>query len=368
MGLRREHGSAYKVADLFPDAAAAFDDVCEVAAVALPKSKLLSYGKGGLEALAANRRGKYVQYAVTAVHDAELFNDVIARQGVSLRAAHLNASKGGQALAAIDGTARFLATRLNDKEFRCGVAATLCLPQTRAGTTNQCPCGVPDNAATGEHAYVCPRDKARQQQATKGQIALGVLVGSLPALKLVGHAQRGMNRRPLEVSFQYAADHAGLVLAEGAAGRTFDAGFTTPDGTLILVDAKRTALVHKGTLEKVCDPKTGQRHAVEAGDKAKLYSYQKGHHQLRQQALPHFLRDHGHVRQHRQGLRQAHQPRRPHPAPGSGRGRQVVDVDGLRSQAVAVARTCVVLRLLRQVHGHLSVGQSNRPAVFKLPI
>jgi hypothetical protein len=74
-------------------------------------------------------------------------------------------------------------------------------------------------------------------------------------------------------------------------GRTIDAGFTTPDGTLILVDAKRTALVHKGTLEKICDPKTGQRHAVEAGDKAKLL-LPKGHLQLRRQAPPHFLRDH----------------------------------------------------------------------------
>ncbi len=53
---------------------------------------------------------------------------------------------------------------------------------------------------------------------------------------------------------------------------TFDAGFTTPDGTLILADAKRTALIHKSTPKKVCDPEKGQRHAVEAGDnnKAKL--------------------------------------------------------------------------------------------------
>jgi hypothetical protein len=59
---------------------------------------------------------------------------------------------------------------------------------------------------------------------------------------------------------------------EGAGGCTFDAGFTTPDGTLFLADAKRTALIHKGTPKKVCDPEKGQRHAVEAGDnnKAKL--------------------------------------------------------------------------------------------------
>ena len=30
----------------------------------------------------------------------------------------------------------------------------------------------------------------------------------------------------------------GLVIGEGAAGRTPDLGFTTPDGTLIFVDAK----------------------------------------------------------------------------------------------------------------------------------
>ena len=117
------------------------------------------------------------------MYDAQLFDEVIAMQGVSLRAAHLNASKGGQALAAIDGTARFLATRLNNNEFSCGMAAILGVPLTPAGTTNQCPCGEPDNAALGEHAYLCPRDKARQQRATKGQIALGVLVASLPALK-----------------------------------------------------------------------------------------------------------------------------------------------------------------------------------------
>ncbi len=35
---------------------------------------------------------------------------------------------------------------------------------------------------------------------------------------------------------------------EGAGRRTFDTGFTTPNGTLILVDAKRTALIHKGAL------------------------------------------------------------------------------------------------------------------------
>jgi len=85
---------------------------------------------------------------------------------------------------------------------------------------------------------------------------LGVVIASLSALKIVGKPIRGMNRRPLEPSFQYGADYAGLVPVEGAGGRNFDAGFTTPDGTLILADAKRTALIHKGKvcsmLEKVC--------------------------------------------------------------------------------------------------------------------
>ncbi len=125
--------------DFFPDAAAAFEGVCKVAAGVLHKSKLLSYGS--FEELAAHRRGKYVQHAVADVHDAQLFGEILAMQGISPRAAHLNASKGGQALAAIDGTARFLATRLNDAEFRSGIAATLGLPQTPAGITNQCPSG-----------------------------------------------------------------------------------------------------------------------------------------------------------------------------------------------------------------------------------
>jgi hypothetical protein len=48
--------------------------------------------------------------------------------------------------------------------------------------------------------------------------------------KKLGAAQRGAR----------AASRA----AEGASGRTFDAGFTAPDGTLILMDTKRTALIH----------------------------------------------------------------------------------------------------------------------------
>ena len=69
-----------------------------------------------------------------------------------------------------------------------------------------------------------------------------------------------------------AAESPNMSAVEGAGGYTFDAGFTTPDGNLILADAKRTALIHKGTPKKVCDPEKGQRHAIEAGDnnKAKL--------------------------------------------------------------------------------------------------
>ena len=44
---------------------------------------------------------------------------------------------------------------------------------------------------------------------------VGVVIASLSALKIVGKPIRGMNRRPLEPSFQYGADHAGLVPAEG---------------------------------------------------------------------------------------------------------------------------------------------------------
>jgi hypothetical protein len=44
---------------------------------------------------------------------------------------------------------------------------------------------------------------------------VGVVIASLSALKIVGKPIRGMNRRPQEPSFQYGADHAGLVPAEG---------------------------------------------------------------------------------------------------------------------------------------------------------
>jgi hypothetical protein len=279
-----------------------------------------------------------VQFAAASVQDAQLYAEIIAKHGVSPRAAHLNASRGN-ALAALDGTARFLATRLTDAEFGCGMAAMLGLPQT-AAAAKQCACGELDNPLTGEHAYVCPRDDARQQQASKGQIALGVVIASLSALKIVGKSIRGMNRRPLEPSFQYGADHAGLVPAEGASGRTFDAGFTTPDGTLILVDAKRTALIHKGTLKKVCDPEKGQRHAVEAGDKAKLYSYQK--------AITNFDSKRSHIffattdtcgnigKDYAKLISLV--ARIQHPGVGvDGK----YDVDGLRSQAVAFARRTV---------------------------
>ena len=58
---------------------------------------------------------------------------------------------------------------------------------------------------------------------------------------IVGMFIEGHKPPALEPSFQYGADYAGLVPAEGASGRTFDVGFTTPDGTLILADAKRGA-------------------------------------------------------------------------------------------------------------------------------
>jgi hypothetical protein len=166
-----------------------------------------------------------------------------------------------------------------------------------------------------------------------------------------------MNRRPFEVPFQYAADNAGLVIGEGVAGRTFDAGFTTPDGTLILVDAKRTALIHKGTLNNVCDPKTGQRNAVEAGDKAKLYSDQK--------AISNFAAKRHHIffattdtcgnisNDYNKLIKLV--ARVQHPGVGI-EGKY--DVDGLRSQAVAFARRTVAAGVWRANYMTISLWAS----------
>ena len=86
----------------------------------------------------------------------------------------------------------------------------------------------------------------------------------------------GVDFATLNDLFAQARDAVSLELAKPSdADRRFDLGFTTPDATPIYVDAKRTAVVHANNLQKVCDLKKGQRHAVEAGDKAKSYSYQK---------------------------------------------------------------------------------------------
>ena len=97
-------------------------------------------------------------------------------------------------------------------------------------------------------------------------------------------------------------------------------------------------------LQQVCDLKKGQRHAVEAGDKAKLYSYQK--------AISNFAAKHHHIffattdscgnisKDYNKLIKLV--ARIQHPCVGI-EGKY--DVDGLRSQAVAFARrtvgTCV---------------------------
>jgi hypothetical protein len=110
-------------------------------------------------------------------------------------------------------------------------------------------------------------------------------------------------------------------------------------------------------------PEEGAAPRRRGGGQGQALLLPKGHHQLRQQALPHLLRDHGQVRQHRQGLRQAHQPRRPHPAPGGGRGRQVRRRVVRRRRAPLASRLCPPhrrrRRLARQLHDHFPVGQPN---------
>ena len=83
----------------------------------------------------------------------------------------------------------------------------------------------------------------------------------------------------------------------------------------------------------------------------------EGHLQLRRQAPPHLLRDHRHVRQHQQGLQQAHQARCPHPAPRRRHRGQVrrrrppLPNRGLRPPHRRRGR------LARQLHDHFRVGQ-----------
>jgi hypothetical protein len=151
----------------------------------------------------------------------------------------------------------------------------------------------------------------------------------------------GINRRPDEVTFAQARDAVGLVLSKPSdAQRTFDFGFVTPDGTPVYVDAKRTALVHANNLQQICDPKKGQRHAVEAGDKAKLYTYQKAISNLADKRRHIYLAttdtcgnlSDDYTRLLRFVARIQY--------PGAG-VEGSYDVDGLRSQAVAFARRTV---------------------------
>ena len=76
--------------------------------------------------------------------------------------------------------------------------------------------------------------------------------------------------------FGEAVDTVGIKLYAPADGsRRFDAGFREPNGKAHCVDAKRTALVKKENLPKVCDVKRGQGYAVKEGDEADFASYRK---------------------------------------------------------------------------------------------
>jgi hypothetical protein len=343
--LRRVN-PAFKITGLFPQAAVIYDAVCKLAVEVMPPKPDKGKGMGStitsydnVDDLSAKRRGKIVQYQVTKVFDTRTFKVLLDDLGVSPLAANLIASKG-HALAALDGTARFLATRLEDGVFRVGAAAVLGLPLVRKGGTDLCACGA-DNPRTGEHAFICRNDTAKQAQATQGQIALGAVAAGLPVLKVFGKQIRGMARRPDAPKLQFAADHAGLVLAGDAdADRSFDLGMTAPDGAHYFVDVKRTALIHKDTLEQVCDRKTGQRHAVEAGEKAKFYSYHKAITNLdakRHHVYFAVTDSCGNLSKDYTKLLKM-MTRMQHPGAGiDGR----YDVDGLRSQAMALARRAV---------------------------
>jgi hypothetical protein len=332
----RSSEPTFQLAALLPGAEAVYADVCERSRTAHPGASVASYPT--FDALTFERRGKAISYNVNRIFDRGEFNDLLATHGTSPRSAHLIASCG-KAQSALYGMARFLSTRLDNATFRCGIAAILGLA-VAVDVLDQCPCGAP-NPDTGEHAYVCPRDTSRQLQATDGQVAAGLVVANLRSLKITGKRMTGINRRPDEVTFAQARDAVGLVLSKPSdAQRTFDFGFVTPDGTPVYVDAKRTALVHANNLQQICDPKKGQRHAVEAGDKAKLYTYQKAISNLADKRRHIYLAttdtcgnlSDDYTRLLRFVARIQY--------PGAG-VEGSYDVDGLRSQAVAFARRTV---------------------------
>jgi len=338
------HSPTFNIDKLLPSTNELYRNVVERGRKVKHDSKVIIYNN--IEDLAEKRGGKAVHHAVTKIYDAQLFKETIEQQGQSPRAAHLIASQGKTAAAALLAAPRWVATRMTNAEIRCGVAGMLGLPQTTHGVHNTCSCGEP-NPATGEHAYACSQDTRRQIQATAGQNALGLVIECLPRVRLIGPRVVTANQRPAEPQFGEAVDTVGIKLYEPADGsRRFDAGFRAPDGEAHYVDAKRTALVKKGNLPMVCDVKRGQGYAVKEGDEAKIASYRKAISNLDSvSGRIHFatvdtagnLSD-GYDKLIKMLCRMAH--------PGAGvDGRY--DVDGLRSRAVAFARQTVAAGVWR---------------------
>ena len=242
----------------------------------------------------------------------------------------------------LDASPRWIPTRLNNAEYRCGLAAMLGLPLTEHGLTNTCQCGA-RNDATGEHAPLCRFDNAKQPQATAGQVATGLIIEQLrPRVRLRGKPLLTNKVRPTEFSFKHAADSVGIVLTDPAADadKRFDVTFEAPDGALHYVDAKRTAHLNTNNLAKVCNVKHGQGYAVEQGEKTKIASYHKVISNLDSKSdRIHFATvdtagnlSKGYDKLIKLVCRMAY--------PGAGADGRY-DVDGLRSRAVAFARQTV---------------------------
>jgi len=336
--LKRHH-PLFNISRLLPGADALYADVCDRAKKVASKDKINIYSDVG--ELAENRPGKAVHHAVAKVYDAELFDALIKAHGQSPRTASLIAS-AGKASAVLDASPRWIPTRLNNAEYRCGLAAMLGLPLTEHGLTNTCQCGA-RNDATGEHAPLCRFDNAKQPQATAGQVATGLIIEQLrPRVRLRGKPLLTNKVRPTEFSFKHAADSVGIVLTDPAADadKRFDVTFEAPDGALHYVDAKRTAHLNTNNLAKVCNVKHGQGYAVEQGEKTKIASYHKVISNLDSKSdRIHFATvdtagnlSKGYDKLIKLVCRMAY--------PGAGADGRY-DVDGLRSRAVAFARQTV---------------------------
>ena len=93
------HSPTFNIDKLLPSTNKLYRNVVERGRKVKHDSKVIIYNN--IEDLAEKRRGKAVHHAVTKIYDAQLFKEIIEQQGQSPRTAHLIASQGKTAAAAL---------------------------------------------------------------------------------------------------------------------------------------------------------------------------------------------------------------------------------------------------------------------------